>query len=156
MSQCYASMFLDWLKKVSRDWTTPYNASCRLDEWGVCVKVCLLAECSCCCFRLIRMLDTYILLLKQHLQRMNVWLKMAESRIKQEGEIGPGYDDVKKQLEDHQVRILRLQRCRLEVKTLSPFRTKETNRTHTQNRETSSIVDRCLGHWKSDAIKGHC
>ena len=92
------------------------------------------------------MLDTYILLLKQHLQRMNVWLKMAESRIKQEGEIGPGYDDVKKQLEDHQVRILRLQRCRLEVKTLSPFRTKETNRTHTQNRETSSIVDRCLGH----------
>lgn len=51
------------------------------------------------------MLDTYILLLKQHLQRMNVWLKMVESRIKQEGEIGPGYDDVKKQLEDHQVRI---------------------------------------------------
>ncbi|XP_020615403.1 dystonin-like isoform X2 [Orbicella faveolata] len=50
-----------------------------------------------------RMLDTYILLLKQHLQRMNVWLKMAESRVKQEGEIGPGYDDVKKQLEDHQV-----------------------------------------------------
>jgi len=49
------------------------------------------------------MLDTYILLLKQHLQRMNVWLKMAESRVKQEGEIGPGYDDVKKQLEDHQV-----------------------------------------------------
>ena len=54
------------------------------------------------------MLDTYILLLKQHLQRMNVWLKMAESRIKQEGEIGPGYDDVKKQLEDHQVIMFRL------------------------------------------------
>lgn len=51
------------------------------------------------------MLDTYILLLKQHLQRMNVWLKMAESRIKQEGEIGPGYDDVRKQLEDHQVEM---------------------------------------------------
>lgn len=50
-----------------------------------------------------RLLDTYILLLKQHLQRTNIWLKMAESRIKQEGETGPGYDDVKKQLEDHQV-----------------------------------------------------
>ena len=72
---------------------------------------------------------------------MNVWLKMAESRIKQEGEIGPGYDDVKKQLEDHQVGI---------------FRTKETNHIHTQYRETSSIVERCLGHWKSDGIKGHC
>ena len=34
---------------------------------------------------------------------MDVWLKMAESRIKQQSEIGPGYDDVKKQLEDHQV-----------------------------------------------------
>ena len=92
------------------------------------------------------MLDTYILLLKQHLQRMNVWLKMAESRIKQEGEIGPGYDDVKKQLEDHQVGIFRLQRCRLEVKTLSLFRAKETTHTYTQYRETSSIVERCLGH----------
>jgi len=49
-----------------------------------------------------RLLDTYILLLKQNLQRMNVWLNMAESRIKSQGEIGPGYDDVKKQLEDHQ------------------------------------------------------
>ena len=29
---------------------------------------------------------------------------MAESRMKTQGEIGPGYDDVKKQLEDHQVR----------------------------------------------------
>ena len=35
---------------------------------------------------------------------MNVWLNMAESRMKTQGEIGPGYDDVKKQLEDHQVR----------------------------------------------------
>lgn len=51
------------------------------------------------------MLDTYVLLLKQQLQKMNVWLKMAESRIKQAGEIGPGYDDVKKQLEDHQVGV---------------------------------------------------
>ena len=51
------------------------------------------------------MLDTYILLLKQHLQRMDIWLKMAESRMKQADEIGPAYDDVKKQLEDHQVRM---------------------------------------------------
>ena len=55
----------------------------------------------CCAFN--RLLDTYILLLKQNLQRMNIWLNMAESRIKAQGEIGPGYDDVKKQLEDHQV-----------------------------------------------------
>ena len=34
---------------------------------------------------------------------MNVWLNMAESRIKAQGAIGPGYDDVKRQLEDHQV-----------------------------------------------------
>ena len=79
------------------------------------------------------MLDTYILLLKQHLQRMSVWLKMAESRIKQEGEIGPGYDDVKKQLEDHQVRI-------------SEFRAKEIIDTQTLCTERRSIVERCLGH----------
>ena len=28
---------------------------------------------------------------------------MAESRIKAQGAIGPGYDDLKRQLEDHQV-----------------------------------------------------
>ena len=50
-----------------------------------------------------RLLDAHILLLKQNLQRMNVWLNMAESRTKLQEEIGPGYDDVKKQLEDHQV-----------------------------------------------------
>ncbi|XP_068690393.1 utrophin-like [Montipora foliosa] len=49
-----------------------------------------------------RLLDAHILLLKQNLQRMNVWLNMAESRTKLQEEIGPGYDDVKKQLEDHQ------------------------------------------------------
>lgn len=53
---------------------------------------------------LTRLHDTYILLLKQNLQRMNVWLNMAESRTKLEEEIGPEYDDVRKQLEDHQVR----------------------------------------------------
>ena len=53
------------------------------------------------CFN--RLLDTYLLLLKQNLQRMNVWLNMAESRIKAQGAIGPGYDDLKRQLEDHQV-----------------------------------------------------
>ncbi|XP_067048762.1 dystrophin-like isoform X1 [Acropora muricata] len=49
-----------------------------------------------------RLHDTYILLLKQNLQRMNVWLNMAESRTKLQEEIGPEYDDVRKQLEDHQ------------------------------------------------------
>lgn len=53
---------------------------------------------------LTRLHDTYILLLKQNLQRMNVWLNMAESRTKLQEEIGPEYDDVRKQLEDHQVR----------------------------------------------------
>ena len=28
---------------------------------------------------------------------MNVWLNIAESRIKAQGAIGPGYDDVKRQ-----------------------------------------------------------
>ena len=70
--------------------------------------MCVLSSrnCTLSLICLTRLHDTYILLLKQNLQRMNIWLNMADSRTKLQEEIGPEYDDVKKQLEDHQVRKL--------------------------------------------------
>ena len=42
-------------------------------------------------------------LLKQQLSKMTVWLKKAEQKMEKEDDVGPNYDIVKKQLEDHQV-----------------------------------------------------
>ena len=52
---------------------------------------------------LCRVFDTYLLLLKQHLNRINDWLSRAEARMNTEEEIGTQYENVKQQLEDHQV-----------------------------------------------------
>lgn len=44
---------------------------------------------------------------------MDIWLNKAEARRKATGEIQSGYDRIKKQLEEHQVRavILKNQAC---------------------------------------------
>ncbi|XP_048577507.1 dystrophin isoform X2 [Nematostella vectensis] len=49
-----------------------------------------------------RVFDTYILLLRQHLNKMDDWLTKAEKRIAATEEIGPGYDAVQKQQDEHQ------------------------------------------------------
>lgn len=41
--------------------------------------------------------------MKQQLSKMNDWLSKAERKMKKENELGPNYETVKKQLEEHQV-----------------------------------------------------
>ena len=52
---------------------------------------------------LIRLLDLYIILLKQHLERMNDWLVRAESRMALDDVIEPTQEGVEKQVADHEV-----------------------------------------------------
>ncbi|KXJ23728.1 Dystrophin [Exaiptasia diaphana] len=49
-----------------------------------------------------RLFDTYIVLLRQHLGRMDAWLFKAEERMRTTDDIKSGYDKVKQQLEEHQ------------------------------------------------------
>lgn len=43
-------------------------------------------------------------LLKQQLSKMSDWLAKAERKMEKEKDLGPNYEAVKKQLEDHQVK----------------------------------------------------
>lgn len=43
------------------------------------------------------------ILLKQQLSKMGNWLSKAEKKMEKERAIGSNYDDVKKQLDEHQV-----------------------------------------------------
>ncbi|XP_067049827.1 dystrophin-like [Acropora muricata] len=49
-----------------------------------------------------RLLDLYIILLKQHLERMNDWLVRAESRMALDDVIEPTQEGVEKQVADHE------------------------------------------------------
>jgi len=49
-----------------------------------------------------RLLDLYIILLKQHLERMNDWLVRAESRLQLDDDVEPTYEGVQTQVTNHQ------------------------------------------------------
>ena len=55
------------------------------------------------CGVFIRLLDLYIILLKQHLERMNDWLVRAETRMALDDVIEPTQEGVEKQVADHEV-----------------------------------------------------
>lgn len=44
-------------------------------------------------------------LLKQQLNKMTIWLKKAEQKMDTGDDIGPTYETVKEQLEEHQVTV---------------------------------------------------
>ena len=50
-----------------------------------------------------RLFDLYMILLKQHLERMNDWLVRAESRMALDDVIEPTYELVQLQTSNHQV-----------------------------------------------------
>lgn len=50
-----------------------------------------------------RLFDLYIILLKQHLERMNDWLVRAESRLQLDDDVEPTYEGVQTQVTNHQV-----------------------------------------------------
>jgi len=49
-----------------------------------------------------RLFDLYIILLKQHLERMNDWLVRAESRLQLDDDVEPTYEGVQTQVTNHQ------------------------------------------------------
>lgn len=50
-----------------------------------------------------RLFDLYIILLKQHLERMNDWLVRAESRMQLDDDVERTYEGVQAQVTNHQV-----------------------------------------------------
>lgn len=50
-----------------------------------------------------RLFDLYVILLNQHLERMNDWLVRAESRMALDDDVEPTYEGVNLQIVNHKV-----------------------------------------------------